>query len=166
MVSQDPKPDGVSFGTVIHEAARHGDFEVIIGVLRLVQETGQQLTAKTMVSIIRASVAFSGADKGAVRDNLIHSLRVITANAHSNQLATRDMGRFCANEALKADDPVLAFIFWNRIVQPRAEWDDNSHCALRYRIASSIRTHCKKGHIGGEEYDSMMHALKGWGKGG
>jgi hypothetical protein len=166
MVSRDPKPDGISFGTVIHEAARQGDFEVIIDALRLVQETGQQLTAKTMVSVIRASVAFSGADRDAVRDNLIHALRVIIANAHSNQIATWDMGQFCANEALKVDDPALAFMFWSRVVRPRTKWGDYSHGALRHRIASSIRSHCKKGEIGAAESKSMVWALRGEGKDG
>ena len=33
-------------GTVIHCAARHGNFAAIIGALRLARETGQQLTTK------------------------------------------------------------------------------------------------------------------------
>ncbi len=166
MVTIGPKPDGVSFGTVIHHAARQRDFAVIIGTLRLARETGQQLTTKTVVTIIRASVALSGADKDALRDNLVHALEVIMANKHSNHLATLNMGRFCINEALGADDPGLAFKFWRRVLQPRAEWDDNLHGSLRRRIARSIRLHCKEGHIGAEDGQRMTYALKGGGKGG
>ncbi|KAI0004483.1 hypothetical protein BJV74DRAFT_378035 [Russula compacta] len=165
MVALGPKPDGISFGTVIHQAARHGDFAVIVSLLRLAQETGQQFTTKTMVAVIRASVALSGADQDAVRDNLVRALGIIMANKHSNHLATQNMGRFCADEALRADDPVLAFEFWKRVLQSRAEWDDNSHASLRRRIASRIRSHCKKGHIRAEDGRRMILALRGRGVG-
>jgi hypothetical protein len=166
MVTIGPSPDGISFGTVIHFAARHGNFEVIISALRLARETGQQLTTKTLVTIIRASVARSGADKDDLRDNLVHALEVIMANEHSNHLATVNMGRFCVNEALRADDPHLAFKFWKCVVQRRAEWDDNSHATLRRRIARSIRSHCKEGHIDTKDGLRMTYALSGRGKGG
>ena len=165
MVAHGPKPDGISFGTVIHQAARHGDFAVIFGLLRLAQKTGQQFTTKTMVAIIRASVALSGADQDAVRDNLVRALGIVMANKHSNHLATQNMGRFCADEALRADDPVLAFEFWKRVLRSRAEWDDNSHASLRRRIARSIRSHCKKGHIRAEDGQSMILTLRGRGVG-
>jgi hypothetical protein len=170
MVTIGPKPDGISFGTVIHCAAhcaaRHGNFAVVIGALRLARETGEQLTTKTVVTIIRASVAHSGADKDDLRDNLVHALEVIMANEDSNHLATVNMGRFCVNEALRADDPRLAFKFWKCVVQRRAEWDDNSHTSLRRRIARSIRSHCKEGHIGTKDGQRMTYALSGRGKGG
>lgn len=161
MVELGPKPDGISFGTVIHQAAKQGNFPVIIGLLRLAQKTGQQLTTKTMVTVIRASVTLSGADKDAVRDNLVLALRVIMANEHSDHLATLNMGRFCVDEALRADDPCLAFEFWKRVLKRRAEWDDDSHVSLRRRIASSIRSHCKKGDIRAEDGHRMGFAL--WG---
>ena len=163
MVALGPQPDGVSLGTVIHRAARQGNFAVMTALLRLAQESGQQLTTKTMVAVIRASVTLSGADKDAIRDNLVCALRIIMANEHSNHLATLDMGRFCVDEALKADDPSLAFEFWKRVLQPRAEWDDGSHVSLRRRIASSIRSHCKKGDIRTEDGRKMALALRGGG---
>src|SRR6266446_3608297 len=159
MVEVGPKPDGISFGTVIHRAARRGNIAIIIGALRLARETGQQLTTKTVVTIIRASVALCGSDKDALRDNLVHALEVIMANEDSNHLATMNMGRFCINEALRADDPSLAFKFWRHVVRPRAEWDDNSHASLRRRIAWSIHSHCKEGHIGTEDGHRMTYAL-------
>jgi hypothetical protein len=166
MVAIGPKPDGISFGTVIHCAARINNFAVIIGALRLARKTGQQLTTKTVVTIIRASVARSGADKDALRDNLVHTLEVIMANEDSNHLATLNMGKFCVNEALRADDPRLAFKFWKCVLQRRAEWDDSSHTSLRRRIARDIRSHCKEGHIGTKEGQRMTYALSGRGKGG
>jgi len=161
MVALGPKPDGISFGTVIHQAAKQGNFSVIIGLLRLAQKTGQQLTTKTMVTVIRASVTLNGADKDAVRDNLVLALQVIMANEYSDHLATLNMGRFCVDEALRADDPSLAFEFWRRVLKRRAEWDDDSHVSLRRRIASGIRSHCKKGDIRAEDGHRMAFAL--WG---
>lgn len=166
MVAIGPKPDGISFGTVIHRAARHGNFAAIVGALRLARRTMQQLTTKTVVTIIRASVAYSGADKDDLRDNLVLALEVIMANEHSNHLATLNMGIFCANEALRADDPWLAFKFWECVVQRRAEWDDNLHASLRRRIARKIYSHRKEGHIGTEDGRRMTYALSGRGKGG
>ena len=160
MVALGPKPDGVSLGTVIHRAAKQGNSAVITALLRLAQETGLQLTTKTMVTVIRASVTLSGADKDAIRDNLVCALRIIMANEHSNHLATLNMGRFCADEALKAGDPSLAFEFWKRVLLPRAEWDDGSHVSLRRRIASRIRSHCKKGDIRAEDGRRMALALR------
>ncbi|KAH9065380.1 hypothetical protein EDB87DRAFT_1061944 [Lactarius vividus] len=63
MVVSGPRPDGVSFGTVVYQAARHGNVAVITGLLRLAREIGQQLTTKTVAAVIRASVVFSGKDK-------------------------------------------------------------------------------------------------------
>jgi len=166
MVATGPKPDGISFGTVIHCAARQDNFAVIIGALRLARKTGQQLTTKTVVTIIRASVALSGADKNDMRDNLVHALEVIMANEHSNHLATLTMGRFCVNEALRAEDPRLAFKFWKCVLQRRSEWDDKSHVSLRRGIALRIRSHCMAGHIGTKEGQWMTYALSGRGKGG
>ena len=161
MVALGPKPDGISFGTVIHQAANQGSFSVIIGVLRLAQKTGQQLTTKTMVTVIRASVSLDGEDRDAVRDNLVLALQVIVANEYSDHLATLNMGRFCVDEALRADDPSLAFEFWKRVLKRRAEWDDGSHVSMRRRIASSIRSHCKKGDIRAEDGHRMAFALRG-----
>jgi hypothetical protein len=166
MVAIGPRPDGISLGTVIHRAARHGNFAVIIDALRLARETGLQLTTKTVVTIIRASIAHSGADKDDLRDNLVHALEVIMANRDSNHLATVDMGMFCVDEALRADDPHLAFKFWKCVVQHRAEWDDNLHTSLRRRIARRIRSHCKEGNIGRSEGLRMTYALSERGKGG
>lgn len=166
MVAIGPKPDGISFGTVIHCAARHGNFAIILRALRLAGKTGQQLTTKTVATIIRASAAGSGADKDDLRDNLVHALDVIMANEHSNHLATLNMGRFCINEALRADDPRLAFKFWKCVLQRRVEWDDISHASLRRRIARSIHSHCKEGHIGTKDSHRMTYALSGRGKGG
>ena len=166
MIVIGPKPDGISFGTVIHCAARRGNFTIILRALRLAGETGQHLTTKTVATIIRASVAGSGADKEDLRDNLVHALDVIMANEHSNHLATLDMGRFCIDEALKADDPRLAFKFWKCVVQRRVEWDDNSHASLRGRLARSIHSHWKEGHIGRKDSHRMTYALSGRGKGG
>ncbi|KAH9179275.1 hypothetical protein EDB89DRAFT_1878509 [Lactarius sanguifluus] len=143
MVASGPRPDGVSFGTVVYQAARHDDVAVITGLLRLAREMGQQLTTKTVAAVIRASVVFSGKDKDAVRDNLTRALEIIIANEHSNHLASSNMGKFCIEEALKVDDPTLAFQFWNRLLRTRPEWDDDLHASLRRRIAKSIHTHCK-----------------------
>ncbi|KAH9049880.1 hypothetical protein EDB84DRAFT_1408772 [Lactarius hengduanensis] len=144
MVVSGPGSDGVSFGTVVYQAGRHGDVAVITGLLRLARETGQQLTTKTVAAVIRASVVFSGKDKDAVRDNLTRALEIIIANEDSNHLASSNMGKFCIEEALKVDDPTLAFQFWNRLLRTRAEWDDDLHAYLRRQIAKSIHTHCKK----------------------
>jgi hypothetical protein len=160
MVSHGPKPDSISFGTVIHQAARHYDPAAISSLLRLARKHGRQLTTKTLVTIIRASVAFSGADKVAVRDNLVRALRTIMANEHSNHLATLNMGRYCVEEALRADDPTLAFRFWNYLLKSRADWDDELHASLRGRIASSIRCHRKKGYIHAGDSHKMTLALR------
>jgi len=161
MVARGQGPDGISFGTVIHRAARHGDVAVITSLLDLAQETGQQLTIKTVAAVIRASVAFSGVDKDAVRDNLTRALGIIIANEHSSHLATSSMGKFCIEEALKADDPTLAFKFWKRLLRTRAEWDDGEHTSLRRQIAKSILTHRKEGHIRAEDGQKMFSALRG-----
>ena len=160
MVAHGLRPDGISFGTVMHQAARHGDVAVISSLLHLAQETGQQLTTKTVSAVIRASVVFSGMDKDAVRDNITRALGIIIANEHSNRLATASMGKFCIEEALKADDPTLAFQLWERLLRARAEWDDNVHASLRRRIAKSIQTHRKAGHICAGDGKKMVSTLR------
>lgn len=161
MVTLGPAPDGVSFGTVMHQAARHRDVGVITDLLRLAQETGQRLTTKTVAAVIRASVVLSGSDKDAVRDNLTRALGIIIANEHSSHLATSNMGKFCIEEALKADDPTLAFHFWKRLLRTRAEWDDDLHASLRRRITKSIHIHREDGLIRAGDGQKMVSALRG-----
>ncbi|KAI9443252.1 hypothetical protein H4582DRAFT_1847219 [Lactarius indigo] len=161
MVASGLGPDGVSFGTVMYQAARHRDIAVITGLLHLARESGQQFTTKTIAAVIRASVVFSGTDKDAVRDNLTRALEIIIANEHSNHLVSWNMCKFCIEEALKADDPTLAFQFWNRLLRTRAEWDDISHASLRRQIVKSIHTHRKKGHVDADEGRKMVSALRG-----
>ncbi len=160
MAALGPGPDGVSFGTVMHQAARHRDVAVITSLLRLAKETSQQLTTKTVSAVIRASVVLSGTDKDAVHDNLTRALEIIIANEHSSHLATSNMGKFCIEEALNADDPTLAFQFWKRLLRTRAEWDDDLHASLRRRIAKSIHTHRKEGHIRAGDGQKMVSALR------
>ncbi|KAH9980229.1 hypothetical protein BGW80DRAFT_487310 [Lactifluus volemus] len=159
MVRRGPEPDSISFGTVIHQAARHCDSAAISSLLQIARKTGCQLTTKTMVTVIRASVAFSGADKVAVRHNLIRALEIIFANEHSNHLATLNMGKFGVEEALNADDPTLAFWFWRGLLKSNVNWNDELHAALRGRIAGSIRQHHERGDIRAEDAQKMTYSL-------
>ncbi|KAI0304386.1 hypothetical protein B0F90DRAFT_1625646, partial [Multifurca ochricompacta] len=160
MVAVGPKPDSISFGTVIHKAARHRDVATISRMLRLARNAGQQLTTKTVATVIRASVMLSGTDKDAIRDNLVRALGIITANDHSNHLSTVNMGTFCVEEALKADDPTLAFQFWKRLMRSRTPWDDGLHTSLRRRIEKSVCCRCKEGYIRTEDGRKMLFALR------
>ncbi|KAI0269872.1 hypothetical protein BC834DRAFT_574954 [Gloeopeniophorella convolvens] len=160
LVTAGPKPDGVSYGTVIHHAARHRDAAVIGSMLELAAQTRQQLTAKTVNTIIRASVAFSDGDKAAVRDNLLRALQVLAANADSSYLPTMNMGRFCVDEALKAGDAQLAFHCWKRLLRPKAQWTDVVHKALRRRIVEAVIAQCEKGDLPVEEGHQMVTALR------
>ena len=70
------------------------------------------------------------------------------------------MGKFCAIEALRADEPVLAFRFWRLVVKEKAERNDREQRALRSSIAKTIRRHHADAMLGGDEAQGMLSELK------
>lgn len=160
MIVRGIVPDNVTFGTVIHHALLKKDTQIIGQLFELVRMLGQQLTHKTMTSLIRASIILSRGDPAALKENLQLCVSVIEANLEAPHLPSPNMGKFCAIEALRADEPVLAFRFWRLVVKEKAEWNDREQRALRSSIAKTIRRHHADAMLGGDEAQGMLSELK------
>ncbi|THH19099.1 hypothetical protein EW146_g2011 [Bondarzewia mesenterica] len=160
MIVRNLVPDSVAFGAVIHFASVNKDVEVMVQLFELARLLGRQLTPKTMTSLIRASVVLSRQDHAALRENLRRSIAIIEANLDAPHLPTPNMGKFCANEALDAYDPVLAFRFWRLLVKSKTEWDDPEQRIQRASIARGIRHFWKKGYLVEDEAEAMLIELE------
>lgn len=160
MVVRGIMPDGVAMGTVIHHALLHQDTKVIKRLLSLAKELGLRLTLKTVNTLIRASVTLSRDDPVALRENLKRALVIVEANLHANRLPTVALGKFCIVESLRAQDPEMAYRYWELLVKGKAEWTDNEQQFQRSRIARRIENKVARGEMGQQEAWVMLKELK------
>jgi hypothetical protein len=65
---------------------------------------------------------------------------------------------YCIKSALKVSSPVLAFKFWQLLVERKLEWTDTQHVMLRRLIAQQIDRHYEAGLLT-EERTKVMHFL-------
>ncbi|TFY82616.1 hypothetical protein EWM64_g1402 [Hericium alpestre] len=159
MIARGVRPDSISFGTVLHQAMRQKHFPVVQKVFAMIRAEGEQLTLKTMSSLIRASVLLSGDDIFALRENLRRAQRIIEANLSSPLLPAPNMGKFCVTHALRADDPILAFRFWQMLVQRKVQWSDRQHKLLRAHIRKRAVELGRQGKLLQDTVDFMVSEL-------
>lgn len=160
MAARGVMPDGVAMGTVIHHALLQRDTEVIKRLLSLAKELGLRLTLKTVNTLIRASVTLSRDDPVALRENLKRALGIVEANLHANRLPTIALGKFCIVESLRAQDPEMAYRYWELLVKDKAEWTDNEQQFQRSRIARRIENKVARREMGEEEARAMLGELR------
>ncbi|KAJ6619530.1 hypothetical protein B0H10DRAFT_2216806 [Mycena sp. CBHHK59/15] len=116
MVKKGLQPDAVTYGTVMHHALNHGDMELVEDMIGRVRETkNTQLTLKSVVSLVRASVT-SEAGLGR-RSKLSSVFNIIKSIGRSTVVATPHIGRYLVFVSLRTDDPVMAFKFWDFLLK-------------------------------------------------
>ncbi|KAN0087621.1 hypothetical protein V8E55_006242, partial [Tylopilus felleus] len=160
MVDQGLRPDGVTFGTVLHEAIVHGEAELVTEILDRARKAGVSLSSKTMVSLIQASVAVGeGMDDEQLAANVRQAWEVVRTRGEWSVVHTPNVGKCCISACLHLEDPVMAFKFWARLVRGKTEWGDREQRRQRRAIGDMVQRHCAEGRLGVDRARAMLGAL-------
>lgn len=160
MVDKGLRPDGVTFGTVLHEAIVHGDAELVTEILDRAREAGVSLSSKTMVSLIQASVAVGeGVDNERLKANVRQAWEVVRTTGEWSAVHKPNVGKCCIVACLHLEDPVMAFNFWARLVRGKTEWGDREQRKRRRAIGRLVRRHCAEGRLDMDRARAMLLAL-------
>jgi len=160
MIGTGLHPDAVTFGTVMHQALVHGDLELTSTLVRQAEECGlEELSGKTMVALIRASVGDRVVTTESLESNLRHVWEIVQATPRTSVVHTPDIGKCCVRACVQVGDADMAFGFWDRLVRWKAEWGDCEQVQLRRAIGQLVRRRIREGTVGAERGGEMLHAL-------
>jgi hypothetical protein len=143
MVQRGLQPTAVTFGTAIHHAALHGDMELVSSLIIRARQAGiKQLDYKTLSTLIRSAISTPYDESLPNRTQLENVQSFVNSLLAAKYTVSPNIGADCVHAALRADDPVAAFKFWQRLVRDKVEHKDYKQAALRKRIARNVRRHC------------------------
>ncbi|KAJ7505453.1 hypothetical protein B0H11DRAFT_1978770 [Mycena galericulata] len=123
MIKKGLQPDHITFGTVMHHALTHGDMELVdemVNHVRALKTT--QLSYKSIVSLVRGSVAFDSESDFTHRAKLQSVFNIIKSVGRSTVVTSPHIGKYLVFAALRSDDPVMAFKFWEFLLKDNAPW--------------------------------------------
>ncbi|KAI8978846.1 hypothetical protein BD414DRAFT_466024 [Trametes punicea] len=160
MIESGLHPDAVSFGTVIHWAAQHGDARLVKSLIERGRESGvADLSFKTLSSLLHAAVQgkLSGDKPPAAR--LQYAEEIVETMLMQGSIPTPNVARDCITAALHAQDPAKAYEFWKRYIKGKVEWEDSAHDRLRELIMNQVRAHTKRRWLEREQAQVMLYDL-------
>jgi hypothetical protein len=159
MIEKGLQPDQVTFGTVMHHALLHGDMKLAEKMINRVRGLkNSHLSYKSIVSLMRGSLG--SAPDFNQRAKLLSVFEIIKSIGHSTVVATPHVGRYLVYAALRADDPVMAYAFWEYLLKDNAAPDDREQVFQRRLIASLIRKHQKHNWVKDDHARVMLSQLK------
>ncbi|KAK7048241.1 Golgi reassembly stacking protein 2 [Favolaschia claudopus] len=144
MVDKGLQPDHVTFGTIMHHALAHGDVELVNEMVQRVRELGAALSYKSIVSLIRGSIAFdagSPPSDSAQASKLQSAFQIIQSITRSSVVYNPHLGKFLVRACLGAEDPTMAFRFWELLIKDKARQDDIEHIQIRKEITRALGQH-------------------------
>ncbi|PCH39749.1 hypothetical protein WOLCODRAFT_23610 [Wolfiporia cocos MD-104 SS10] len=148
MVSAGLQPDKVTFGSVMHQAIIHRDGPLVAHLMRRARELNcAAFSYKTVGALVRATVTMEDDGRVPAREHLENARALIESLLERGQVPSANMGRDCVLAALRADEPLMAFRFWDRLVRDKAEWGDAVQRRTRRAIAGMVRAHCAAGWL-------------------
>ncbi|KAJ7147556.1 hypothetical protein C8R43DRAFT_536430 [Mycena crocata] len=159
MIEKGLKPDSITFGTIMHHALRCGDMELVDEMVNRVRELpDSQLSYKSIVSLVRGTVDFGV--EFASRSRLQAVFNIIKSVGRTTVVAAPQLGRYLVFAALRAEDPVMAYTFWDYILRETADWHDQEQIFQRRLMVDRLALHQKKNWIGEDQARAMIKRLQ------
>lgn len=186
MIKSGIKPNGFTFASVLHGALAINDMVVAGKIFHHAREIGpSQLMPEMCTTLIHASLnaAASAYTYPATQDRednpqpqpqtteeperKIEYLRqvydLLTSDACPPSVRSVRLGRSCVEDAMRLDDPTLAFEFWKLMLKAKAD-EFSKRLAeqermMRQRVADKIRKHCQRGLLETERGREMVAEL-------
>ncbi|KAI0669176.1 hypothetical protein C8Q78DRAFT_1042008 [Trametes maxima] len=160
MIASGVQPDTVSFGTVIHYAAQHGDTALVASLIQRARNMGfNSLTFKTLGSLLHATVMGKVAGGTPPQTQLQYAQELVSRMVGQGVTPTPNIGRDAVIAAVRAQNPVKAFTFWKRYVKGKVDWDDNAQEHLRSLVADRVRSHLRNGWLDRDRGAVMLYEL-------
>ncbi|KAJ6557351.1 hypothetical protein DFH09DRAFT_1280089 [Mycena vulgaris] len=159
MIEKGLQPDHITYGTVMHHALDHGDMELVDEMVKRVRELkDKQLSYKSIVSLIRGSVAY---ESDLTQQSKLRSVfSIIKSIGRSTVVATPHIGRYLVYAALRTGDAQMAYTFWDYLLKNNAPWHDLEQVNQRRLIISCIRKHLRGKWIKEDHARVMIAQLK------
>ncbi|KAI0081587.1 hypothetical protein K474DRAFT_1703759 [Panus rudis PR-1116 ss-1] len=138
MIDKGLKPDGVSYGTIIHAALLHDDHLLVRELILKARKSGVDLTEKTYGTLIRGTLSELYADS---EDNRLQArrasalLRILEQSGYTPSVR---IARDCVIAALRAGDTLMAFRIWRHYMRGKAD-PQKDQGLTRARLAEEIR---------------------------
>ncbi|KAF7314308.1 Golgi reassembly stacking protein 2 [Mycena kentingensis (nom. inval.)] len=154
------QPDGVSYGTVIHRAIERGDHALVSELAEEVRNSpAGQLTHKGMVALIRGTLEDSVDNQLTQRAKLKSVWRMMSVLPTESLVGSTDMGKLVVRASVRAQDPVMAYRFWDLLLRHKTRWTDIEQIGLRKGIAMSLEKHREMGWAGERACRIMIGVL-------
>ncbi|KAF8636002.1 hypothetical protein AX15_000163 [Amanita polypyramis BW_CC] len=155
------QPDAVSYATVMHYAERYDDSELVQEMIHLLRHMDKrQLDLKSIAALIRSTVAFKDDETRTLQHQKLQDAMDIITSLTSNQfIPSPQTGKYLVVSSLRADNPVMAYRFWELLLRESAEWDDHKQRFQRQLIRRKLNEHRQLGLLGNEEVEQMMEKL-------
>jgi len=147
MLAKGLSPDAITFGTVLHRAINHNDKELVDEMISRIKEMKDvRLSLKTVTGLVRA-IMYAGNDDSAdaKRTKLKDTLNILKSLTQANFIASPQTGKFLVATALQAEDPEIAFTFWQLLVRETTEWNGKEHITQRKQISYMLKQHRDRG---------------------
>ncbi|KAF7422659.1 hypothetical protein PC9H_010815 [Pleurotus ostreatus] len=160
MLEKGIRPDPVSFGTVLHHALAHNDVVLATELIHRARDVnGGKITLKSVTSLIRASLRRE-MDVSERRSSLTLVLNILKALNDSGFTLAPAVGKYCMRIALDANEPGIAFKFWDLLLRRKTQWTDQEQRFLRERLARAIRSHRQHEKIRDAQSRMMLSHLR------
>ncbi|KAJ7254325.1 hypothetical protein B0H12DRAFT_557493 [Mycena haematopus] len=160
MIEKGLQPDQITYGTIMHHALAHGDMELVDEMVQRVGELRSQLSYKSIVSLIRGSIAFDAGSVPTQLSKLRSAFHIVKSIGRSSVVYTPSHGKFFVRACLQASDPTMAFKFWELLIKDKARLDDGEHVALRRAIIRALAGHQRKKWIKDMHARAMIAQLR------
>lgn len=155
------QPDAVSFGTVMHFAKLHGDSKLVLQMMDELRHLDKhQMSLKSVAALVRATVSFEDKEtRQSQRQKLRDAMNIIMTLTSDRFIPSPQTGKYLVTASLHADDPVMAYRFWNLLLRNTTEWMDGEQVFQRRLISERIRHHHRHGWLDDSKARGILNRL-------
>ncbi|KAI0771136.1 hypothetical protein BD413DRAFT_604489 [Trametes elegans] len=162
LLASQLEPDAVSFGTVIHYAARDGNAPLVRSLLQKARENGiEQLTFKTLSSLLHSTLKgkLPLGEERTWAAEMAYARDILRAMEAGGTTPTPNVVRDCVGVALRARQPEEAYKLWSTYIWRKVEWDDSGQRRLRAAIAGQLYGRYQRGVLEHPRLVALLHHL-------
>ncbi|KAL7280200.1 hypothetical protein ACG7TL_006619 [Trametes sanguinea] len=157
MIDTGLQPDVVSFGTVIHWAARRREGALVQSLVRRASEHGfKTLDYKTLSSLLHTAVRGGLLEDSSPEALLEFAEQTVDSMLEQRVVPTPRVARNALIAALRAEQPEKAYQFWQLYMKGNLNWMDAHHQRVRHILRRKIQRHLKVGWLDSRKAHVML----------
>ncbi|KAI9057472.1 hypothetical protein FKP32DRAFT_1660972 [Trametes sanguinea] len=157
LVEHGLQPDAVSFGTVIHWAARRRQGALVQSLIRRAAELGcKTLDYKTLSSLLHTAVRGGLLEDDSPDAVLEFAEQTLDSMLEQRVIPTPRVAHNALIAALRAEQPLKAYQFWQRYMKNSVEWTDPQQERIRSVLKQKIEEHQRVGWLNARKAHVML----------